>query len=263
MEYLSARVSGCRQRRHREAASVRGRVALGGGDHAHGALIVPGHRCLGKAARGHGPQQFRQVGGKQRHQHLGLRVAETYVELQDARALFGHHDPDEQHAAVQQPVGAQSAYRRLHDLRVDRRRQVAVDPWHRAHGAHPAGVGAGVAVLRFLVVAADRQHRRSAAVHQQEQRQLETVQVLFREHRAAGQCAGAESEQCLAVVRLQHALALGKTVHFQNQGAGMGGQNPLQRRPVMHLVGLCRRNLVAPQKRLAERLARLQPGRER
>src|SRR5450759_1489598 len=81
------------------------RVAAAGQDHANGSLGAPGHRSGTDITRGTGQHQVDQVALQPGQDHLGLRVAETGVELDNHGALAGQH-----HLGVEAPVVGGTPY---------------------------------------------------------------------------------------------------------------------------------------------------------
>ena len=122
----------------------------------------------------------------------------------------------------------------------------------------PPVLGPVSPVPAALEVGARWQGHGAGAVEQQEQRQLVAAQILFRQHRAAGQGGASETQQGVAVIGDQHALALCQSIHLEHRRTAAGAQVESQLRLVVQFRRLGRRDVVAEQERLAERLAALQ-----
>ena len=165
------------------------RVALGGQHHRHRRLLPPPQGRLQLPGRRLG-QVGAQIGSQPRYHHLTFGVAEAHVVLQDLGAGGGQHDSGVEDAPVRGAQPPEGLQRRGHGLRHDRFDHVGAAGGHRRVGAHPAGVGAGVAVADPLEVLGRRQRHSPLPVAQHEQRQLRAGQTLLDDDRLPGGAEG-------------------------------------------------------------------------
>ena len=214
------------------AGGGRRRVAGCGEDDGDGALLVPGDGHIAERAVHAGESDVDQVGVEKRQQHLRLGVAEAAVELQQARAGGGEHEPGVEHAAIRASLGGHGIDRRLehgaHEL-VDELWRAARS---RRVGAHAAGVRAAVALAQALVVLGRRHRHQGAPVAEREQRDLFADEPLFEHDAVSGGADGPAEQvrhraQCrVAPVGDDHALAGGQPVSLGDDGEPGGVEPP-------------------------------------
>ena len=202
--------------RDRVALARRLRVAMGCDDDADGSTAAPLQRGVAGEPPGGGRQQhFAERGLEAGEQRLGLRVAETCVELHDTEppgreCESGVDEADEGGAAATEFVdgGLDHAVHHVGD-------EAGRCPRQGGVGAHAAGIGAGVAVpdplevLRWL----ERQH--AGAVTEREKADLRPVQVVLDDHAPA---AGSVPDGGVPVVGDDDALACGQPVVLHDVG---------------------------------------------
>ena len=127
-------------------------VAAGGQNDAGGGAAVPLHLEVPQRFVFHRLHHGEQVGLEQGEHHLGLRVPEAAVVLNDLGALGGEHQPEVEAAlegAALGPHGRQGGEKDfLHALRRHSGGVIGVG----SHGAHAPGIGPGVAVQGPLVI---------------------------------------------------------------------------------------------------------------
>ena len=162
------------------AAAGRLRVAARGHHHGHRSARLPARRRdLVQHPVGRGLEERAERRVEQRHQGLGLRVAEARVELDHLHPARGQRE-----AGVQQPGERRAAARHLVDGRLQHPGEHVLDetlrrPRERRVGAHAAGVRAPVAVEDALEVLGRLQRVDGVPVGDREQRHLRPVEVLL------------------------------------------------------------------------------------
>ena len=157
----------------RRAGDGRLGIARRGQDHGRGRLVgrrqaavteAHGRGGIGQAILRRCQQQRRQRDRQARQDGLRLRVAEAGVELEQAGAAGGQHQPREERAleraAAPGELGQDRAMDGAHDGRHLRVGQLG----RRRDRAHAAGVRAGVTVADPLVVARGGQRQRGRGV---------------------------------------------------------------------------------------------------
>ena len=110
--------------------------------------------------------------------------------------------------------------------------QLGADLRDRRERAHPAGVGAGVAVADALEVARGRERQRALAVAQREHRQLVADQQLLDQHRVVAEAPLLDHRhqrgvRLRLVLRDHHALARGQAVGLDHGRVGVDRLQPL------------------------------------
>ena len=250
-------------------------VTGGGQDNGHGragerrqarTLQCQARGRVEQASLGGGQQQWPQRHGQAWQDRLRLRVAEPGVALQQDRSVGGEHQPGVQRpterGAAPGQLGQDRPVEALDEVVGRAIRQVR----ERRVRAHPAGVGAGVAITQALVVAGVRQGQRVAAVAQGDAAGLATVQALLEHDAGAGLAKDrARGRQGLREVSRHHDTLAGRqpvgldddTVPLGVQVSGEGQRG----------IQLCRHEGASPRHRhargggdlVAERLAGLDP----
>ena len=203
-------------------SGIRGaRVAARGHDDRDGRVLAPhGGGDLGESAGRGRVQDGGQRGVEALEDRLGLRVAETHVEFDDADALRGHRE-----AAVQEAAEGGAATHHLGDdglghLVDNALRGLFGEPRQGAVGAHAARVRALVAVAHALEVLRGLQRHDSSTVSEAEERDLGAVEVVLDDDRSrVARQAGARMLRGLgAVGGHDDALAGGKRVILHDVG---------------------------------------------
>ena len=158
----------------------------------------PNRGVSSQLAAGRGRQQCGHRLGDERQQDLGLRIAETGVELEHPRTVGGKHQPDVEAAAER---GVAAAH--LGEHRCDHRAPCLVQELpevksdRRRVGTHAAGVGTGVAVEGALIVTSRAEHAAALAVGDGEDAHLTTLEPFLDQRYVTRLCEAA----------LLHALA--------------------------------------------------------
>ena len=173
---------------------------------------------------GGGLHHSQQVALQKRQHHLGLRVSETAVVLNDLRAVGRKHQPEIQ-TAFEGPAlrvhGRNGGFEnRLHAHLCDLRRIIGVG----RDGAHAAGVQAPVAVQRALVVHAGHHGHDGFSVGKAEYRNLRPREKLLDDDTAARRAelpvlhdAFHSGQRRGLVLADQHALAQRKAVRLDDK----------------------------------------------
>ena len=206
--------------------TLRGGLGVAGrgqhdGDRGTGA--ERGGRHVGERAGRGAAQERRERRLEESEERLGLGVAEAGVELDHPDATGGEREAD-----VQQPPERRAAARHLVDRRLEHRRLHLLDevcwrPRERRVGAHPAGVGALVAVADPLEVLGGLEGVDAGAVRDREEGDLRAVEVLLDHHPLAALGVG---ERGGTIGRDDDALAGSEAVVLDH----VGGTELVQRR---------------------------------
>ena len=161
-------------------------IAAGSQDDTGGGTIGEPDLGVGQRTIGAGRHDLQQVALQQRQHDLRFRVAKAAVVLDDLRAVRGEHEAEVEAAleraalGVHGPDGGQEDL--LHALGSDGRGVVGV----RGHGAHAAGVQAGVVVVGPLVVHAGHHGLDHLAVGEAQHTDLRAGEELFDHDMVAG-----------------------------------------------------------------------------
>ena len=164
----------------------------------------------------------------QGHQDLRLRVAETRVVLEHARAARAEHEPDVKQPAERRALLRHAGERRQANLGFDARAQRGVER-RRGERSHAARVRAVIAVDQPLEVARGKEAADARAVGQEEQRGLLSREELFDEERPPRRAEDAvleaqpgERSRLAFARRDHHALAGGQAVGLEHAGVAEG-----------------------------------------
>ena len=129
-----------------------------------------------------------EIAGDARKQYLRLRVAETHVEFDHARTVLAPHQSAVENADVRLVFGDQSGEHGGENSLAHSIEEIVRKVRRRRIGAHPTGVGAGVAIAGALVVARRTERDDGATVAQRKDANLAAFETLFEQH--VGAAAG-------------------------------------------------------------------------
>ena len=171
----------------RAAADGRARVAARREDHRH-RIFARQHRRsdFGEAAGRHRVQQFGEIALDQRHDRLALGIAEADIIFDELGSVGRKHQPGIKHAAKRRSCGGERPRRGEHDFVHRTFLQLRREHRCRRVGAHPTGIGTGIAFTDALMVLSRGQRHCGVAVHEREQARFLTLQKFFdhqRHHR--------------------------------------------------------------------------------
>ena len=186
------------------------RVVLRGQHHRHRRTLRPlQRRVLGQRPGRRGVQQATEGGLQPGQQRLGLGITEPGVELDHPHPPTGEGQTGVEQTAEGSAAAGQLVHRGLQHGAEHLVDQAVGGPRQRRVRAHPAGVGAGVVVVRALEVLGGLQRDDGGAVGDGEQAHLGTVEVLLDHHPATGRGV---VESLLAVGGDHDTLARGQSV---------------------------------------------------
>ena len=195
-------------------------------DGQRGGVAEARRRQVGEATLRDREHRRDQVALEPHHQHLGLWIAEAGIIFDQLGALRGEHQPGIEHAAERDAVRRHRRDGGRDDLVERALFEVGGEHGRRAVGAHPAGVGAGIALADALVILRRaKRHQRGAVGEDEEARLLAFKEFLDhrlrlavreqRVERGLGLGAGEGDDDALA--RRQ---PVGLDDHGQREGAG-------------------------------------------
>ncbi len=204
---------------------IRHRVAAGGQNDTAGRALGEFDLGIGQRALGAGSHDLQQVTLQQRQHHLGLGIAEAAVVLDDLGAVRGEHQAEVQAALEGAALGVHGLNGGqedlFHALGSNGRGVVGVG----GHGAHAAGVQAGVVVVGTLVVHAGHHGLDYLAVGKAQHTDLGAGEELFHHHMVAGSAELFVQHDLLhaigglfLVLADQHALAQCQSVGLDDHG---------------------------------------------
>ena len=165
----------------------------------------------------------RQIEIHAHHQRLRFRIAQPAIIFEHHGTVGGQHQSEIQEARVRNPFLGKPGDRRAHNIFHDHRFVVRRD--HPVHGvrAHPAGIGAAVAVEDALVVARGRHRQERTPVGQDNEGKLLALQRCFQQNPRAARAEfvllhhpANERFGLLARFRDQNALSRAQSVRLHD-----------------------------------------------
>ena len=161
------------------------RVAPGGQDHAAGVSVPETDLRLLQALLGDRAHDGEKIALQQRQHHLGLRIAEAAVVLDDLRPVFGDHQAKVEAALEGAALGVHGPHRGQEDLLHAALRHRPGVIGVGGDGAHAAGVETGVAVAGALMVHGGHHGHQRVSVGEGQNGDLRPLQVFLDDHAQA------------------------------------------------------------------------------
>ena len=158
-------------------------------------------------ATSHTLQELDEVGVNTQHHRLGLGIAHTAVVLDDVGVTTYVHQPSEDEATIVDPFGTQPFDGGADDTLLDTLHEGFVSEDHRRDRAHTTGIQARIALANALVVLGHREHAPVTAVRSDEDRALDTMEVLLDDDTRAGRSKAPREESTQLAFGFLEALA--------------------------------------------------------
>ena len=179
---------------------------------------------VAEMATGHTLQELDEVRVNTQHHRLGLGIAHTAVVLDDVGVTTYIHQPSEDEATIVDPFGTQAFDSGADDTLLDTLHEGFVCKDHGRDGAHTAGIQARVSLANALVVLSNREHAPVTTIRSDEDRALDTMEVLLDDDTRAGRSKAPREEPTklalgfLETLADDHALTSRQTVSLQHVG---------------------------------------------
>jgi hypothetical protein len=218
-----------------------------------------------------GFDQIQQIALQAHQQRLAFGIPEPHVVLEDLRPRRGQHQSRIQHASKRFAIPLHGVNRWHQNLVFNRLEQLVGHQRSRRISPHTSGVGAGVAIVRSLVILSRRQWDNGPPIGNHQHADFRPIEPLFDDHLRAGFAKLRFATD--AIDRIEHLIA--PRTNDYPFAAGQSIRLDHQRRSVS-LVGIAsfdvphgaigvakglivgRRNIGLAEQQFAKHLARLQ-----
>ena len=195
-----------------------------GQDRQPGTLETQGPGCIQQVTASRRQQQRPQRDRDPRQDRLRLRVAEPGVALEQDRAVRRQHEASVERATERGAASGQLGQDRAVEPVDQVIRRLVGEIGQRRVRAHPAGVGADVAIAEPLVIAGDRQGQRVASVAQGDEAGLTAVEPFLDDDLAGRVGDGDRPHRLFGRLADGDALARGEPIRLDDDPPTLRGE---------------------------------------
>ena len=253
--------------RDRLSLLIASRIAAGSQNDADRLVVFPFQLYIGKTVFRHCQKDFRQIAFQSGQNRLGLRIAESVIELDDLRTVFRKHQADKQYAFEIQAVLLKARQRRFQDLLADLSLDLLIEEQTRRVSPHAARIRAFVIVKNTLIVLRGFHRHDSMFIHEAQHGSFHPCEEFFHNDLICGVSEDFIPHHFLDglpgirfIFRDDNTLAGRQTVGFQHHRIAEDTHRVQQFVFIGKFFVSRRRNIMSCQKVLGKRFAGFQLG---